>query len=376
MSESAPSHLQHLSVWLYDALQRLYSATPYRLFKSGRAFPPWHYTLELTRRCNLRCRMCQYIHYLEDTSGKEQREGELTTEEWRRVIDDTGGFSFITFTGGEPLVRTDFMELLAHASRKRHTHYITNATLLDEASAGQSVACAPKRPGGRGLNFIGVSLEGPQEVHDEIRQQPGAFERASNGIKTINALRRDSGKQCPLIHITTVIQQANVHVLHQMPEVVASLGGDVLNLVTETRMHDVDGLGERPYDAIKAEEVTWPRIDRQALETAMDATTAAAKKHHVEVRWPRMPREELLRYYESKLNLTQYACRSPWNAVIIGRTGNVYPCWLYKAGNVRDISVKALWNDEKMRQFRQACRNHLFPVCPGCCFIEYTGEKR
>ena len=143
MPESAPSQLQHLTSWLYDALQRAYSEAPYRAFKSGRAFPAWHYLFEVTRRCNLRCRMCQYINWLENATPEEQREGELTTEEWKHVIDQTGRISFITFTGGEPLIRPDFLELLAYASRKSHTHYISNATMLTEKAAEASVACAP-----------------------------------------------------------------------------------------------------------------------------------------------------------------------------------------------------------------------------------------
>ncbi|MCK5861031.1 MAG: radical SAM protein, partial [Candidatus Hydrogenedentes bacterium] len=322
MSERVSFRLQHLTARFYDALQRMYSEVPYRAFKSGKAFPAWHYLFEVTRRCNLRCRMCQYISWLENASGEEQRDGELTTDEWKRVIDQVGRLSFITFTGGEPLMRSDFLELLAYASRKSRTHYISNATMLTEKAAISSVACAPRHLGGRGLNFIGVSLEGPGEIHDAIRQQTGAFERSTAGIRMLNKMRKRAGKSCPLVHITSVIQQANVAQLEYLPEIVASIGADVLNLVTESRMHDLPGLGERPYGIWKHEDVSWPRIERKALEDAFVKTDEAARKHGVEVRWPRMPREELLRYYESSLNVRDYTCRSPWNTLIIGRTGD------------------------------------------------------
>ncbi len=375
MSESAPFQLQHLSAWLYDALQRAYSEVPYRAFKSGRAFPAWHYLFEVTRRCNLRCRMCQYISWLENATSEEQRTGELTTEEWKYVIDQTGRISFITFTGGEPLIRPDFLELLAYSSRKSRTHYISNATMLTESAAIASVTCAPRRLGGRGLNFIGVSLEGPGEIHDAIRQQPGAFDRSSQGIQTLNEVRRKAKKACPLVHITTVIQQSNVAILHHLPEIVKSIGGDVLNLVTESRMHDLPDLGERPYGAWKQEDVSWPRISRKDLEQAFVKTDESAQKYGVEVRWPRMPREELLLYYDGNIDVQQYTCRSPWNTLIIGRTGDAFPCWLKKVGNIREQSLQELWNSKQTRGFRQACKNGLFPVCPGCCFIEYANKK-
>jgi MoaA/NifB/PqqE/SkfB family radical SAM enzyme len=376
MSESTPFQLQHLTSWLYDALQRAYSEAPYRAFKSGRAFPAWHYLFEVTRRCNLRCRMCQYISWLETATGEEQRAGELSTVEWKHIIDQTGRISFITFTGGEPLIRPDFLELLAYASCKSRTHYISNATMLTESAATASVACAPRWLGGRGLNFIGVSLEGPCEIHDAIRQQPGAFERSTQGIHTLTEVRGNAKKACPLVHITTVIQQSNVAALEHLPEIVKSIGGDVLNLVTESRMHDLPGIGERPYGAWKQEDVCWPRIDRKALEKAFVKTDEAAQKHGVEVRWPRMPREELLLYYDGNIDVKQYTCRSPWNTLIIGRTGDAFPCWLKKIGNVREHSLQELWNSEQTLSFRRACRKNLFPVCPGCCFLEYAPKQK
>lgn len=361
--------------WAYDKAQSLYSEAPYRLSRSGRAFPAWHYFLEVTRRCNLRCRMCQYINFLEQVPGAQQKEGELTTEEWKEVIRQAGRMSFLTFTGGEPLVRKDFPELLEFASARSRTHFVSNATLLDQAMAEVCVRLAPKHTGGRGLNFIGVSLEGPAEVHDHIRQQAGAFDKAAAGLALLNEQRKRMNKKCPLVHITTVIQQLNLDTLPQMPRIVAELGADVLNLVTETRIHDLPGLGERPPGVWRAADIDWPRIPREALQQALESTEEEALRHGIELRWPRMPREELLRYYSTGVDTRDYQCRSPWNTIIIGRTGDVYPCWLIRIGNVRETSLKEMWNNERTRTFRRACRSGLFPVCPGCCFIEYHGGE-
>lgn len=369
-----PYNYQWLMQWSYDAVQRLYSEAPYRLSRSGRAFPAWHYFLELTRRCNLRCMMCQYSTFLEGVPGAEQKEGELTTEEWKSVIRQTGRMSFLTFTGGEPLLRKDFPELLEYASLRTRTHVVTNATLLNDAMAEDFVRLAPQRTGGRGLNFIGVSLEGPPAFHDEIRRQAGAFDKAAAGLALLREHRARAKKNCPLVHITSVIQQRNVEVLPEMPRITAELGGDVLNYVTETRMHDLPGLGERPPGRWRAEDLDWPRIPRDDLQRALEKTEDEARKHGIELRLPRMPREELLRYYSTGVDVKDYQCRNPWNTIFVGRKGDVYPCWLMKIGNVREQSLKTIWNAEKARGFRRACRSSLFPVCPGCCHIEYHGS--
>jgi len=359
---------------LYDFAQRAYSEVPYRYIKSGYSLPAWHYFIEVTRRCNLRCKMCQYIDWLENVPVKEQRQGELSTQEWLGVLGQIQRFSLVTFTGGEAFVRKDFMELLTFASRRSRTHFISNTTMLPEERAEAIVALAPRRTGGLGFNFAGTSIEGPGERHDEIRKMKGAWDKSMAGIERLRKYRDASGKQCPHIHVTTVIQQANLDVLHLMPKMVAEAGVDVLNLVTETRMHDLPGFGEVDPSLFRPEQVDWPYIPRSALARALDRTLDAARSAGVEVRLPRMPRPDLLDYYDGTgIDLKAYQCRNAWNTLIIGRLGEAYPCWMQPVGNVRDQSLRELWNNAEMREFRQTCQKKLFAPCPGCCFLEYRG---
>ncbi len=359
---------------VYDLAQRIYSEVPYRYVKSGHSLPAWHYFIEVTRRCNLRCKMCQYIDWLENVPVKEQRQGELSTQEWLDVLAQIQRFSLVTFTGGEAFVRKDFMELLTFASRRSRTHFISNTTMLPEERAEAIVALAPRRTGGMGFNFAGTSIEGPGERHDEIRKLRGAWDRSMAGIRRLRQYREASGKQCPHIHVTTVIQQDNLDVLHLLPKMVADAGVDVLNLVTETRMHDLPGFGEVDPSSFIPEQMAWPHIPRKALAAALNRTLDAAKGAGVELRLPRMPRDDLLDYYDGTgLDLNDYQCRNAWNTLIIGRLGDAYPCWLQKVGNVREHSLRTLWNNTTMRDFRKTCQKKLFAPCPGCCFLEHRG---
>jgi radical SAM protein with 4Fe4S-binding SPASM domain len=359
---------------LYETAQRAYSAIPYRFFRNGYAFPCWHYYIEVTRRCNLRCKMCQYIEWLENVPIREQMAGELSTDEWLRVIDQIHAFALITFTGGEVFVRKDFMDILAYASRRTRTHFISNTTMMPDQRAEAVVALAPKRLGGRGLNFVGTSIEGPGERHDQIRKLRGAWDRSMQGVRTIRRLRDQSGKACPMIHVTTVIQQDNVDVLHLMPKMIKEAGADVLNLVTETRMFDLPNLGEVDPAVFSESDIRWPKIDRRALAEALDKTITEARNVGIELRLPRMPREDLIAYYDGGINLKHYECRNAWNTLFIGRQGNVYPCQIIRVGNVRENSLKEIWNSETMRRFRQTCQKKLFALCPGCCFLEHKAH--
>ncbi|MEP6686614.1 MAG: radical SAM protein, partial [Verrucomicrobiota bacterium] len=92
---------------------------------------PYAFLAELTYRCPLHCPYCS-----NPTQMRSDRE--LTTDEWRRVIDEAAelGVLQIGFSGGEPLVRRDLAKIV-HAAReaKLYTNLITSGVGLDENRA-------------------------------------------------------------------------------------------------------------------------------------------------------------------------------------------------------------------------------------------------
>ncbi len=358
---------------LYRSVIRLYAAIPYSFSRTGRSFPAWHYFFEVTRRCNLRCKMCQYINWLENTPTKVQAEGELTTDEWLNVIDQTGRWSLITFTGGEVWVRKDFGTILDHACAKRRVHIISNATMLTEQRARHCVELAPKRLGGKGLNFAGISIDGTREVHDTIRSQRGAFDKSMKGIKILAETRREMGKRCPLIHINTVILKDNLEVLPEMPRVAAEAGAEVLNLLTEMRAHDLPELGHADPASFSQSQLAMPTIDTKRLDEVLRETMREAEAAGIELRLPRTPYEELLTYHETGYDLTNYECRSVWTNLYVGAKGGVYPCFIHNVGNVRENTLREIWNSPTLRRFRVRRREGGFAVCQGCCELEHKG---
>ncbi len=360
---------------LYQFVTRLHSGIPYHVSKSGRAFPPWHYFFEVTRRCNLRCKMCQYIEWLENVPVREQRDGELSTEEWLNVVDQTGPLSLVTFTGGEVWVRKDFGTILERACSKSRVHFISNAVMLDDEKAEFCVNLAPKRFGFSGLNFIGVSIDGTEETHDVVRAQKGAYARSIEGIRNIAKFREKQAKQCPLIHMNTVILDENLDVLPEMPGLAAEAGVHVLNLLTEMRSMDNQDLGFVDPAVYGPDKIRIRTVDREQLDGALRKTLENAKKVGVEVRMPRIPYENILDHYDGGYDLDHMACRSIWTNVYVGSKGGVYPCWLQNMGNVRENTLTEIWNSPKFQEFRRRRRLGAFEACRGCCEIEYTKKK-
>lgn len=360
---------------LYAKLIELYSEVPYRFWRSGRSLPTWHYYMEITRRCNLRCKMCQYIDWLEQTPTRLQAEGELSTEEWLNIVDQTNPWSLITFTGGEVFVRKDFMQIFEHACAKRRTHFISNAVMLTDERAKRCAELAPKRLGLKGFNFAGISIDGIGDIHDKIRAQRGSYEKSMKGVRALAAERDKLGKRCPIIHINTVIQKDNLDCLPDMPAVMREAGANILNLLTEMRSHDLPDLGHVDPSVYGREQIENPYIDRDELDKVLQKTMRAAEKAGIELRMPRTPYEAVLDHYDGGYDLKEFECRAIWTNLYIGSKGGVYPCFIKKVGNVRDHSLKHIWNNETMRDFRNRRREGGFAVCRGCCELEHKDYK-
>ncbi len=125
-----------------------------------------------TRACNLKCVHC-YAHAIE-----KPKEKELSTEQARAMIDDLAAFGspVLLLSGGEPLMRKDLVTLARYAVDKGMRAVIsTNGTLITREKA--------KELKDVGLSYVGVSLDGLEEVNDRFRGKKGAFRQAVEGIK-------------------------------------------------------------------------------------------------------------------------------------------------------------------------------------------------
>ena len=130
----------------------------------------------MTRRCNLKCVHC-YAH-------AEKLEGvdDISTLQAKAMIDDLAAYGapVMLFSGGEPLVRKDLVELARHATEKGMRAVIsTNGTLITKEKARELKSV--------GLSYVGISLDGLEAVHDHFRGVQGAFAKALQGIANCQA---------------------------------------------------------------------------------------------------------------------------------------------------------------------------------------------
>ena len=185
---------------------------------------PYALLAEITYRCPLHCPYCSnpvaasLCEAPRGAQGGSYRNGELTTEEWKRVIREAAalGVLQIGFSGGEPLARRDLVELIRAAREaKLYTNLITSGIGLDDDRV-----CGLREAG---LDSIQLSFQSDESsLADEI-----AGARAHERKLGVAAKIREAG--IPL-SLNFVIHKLNIDRLPQMIDLAEALGAERVEL--------------------------------------------------------------------------------------------------------------------------------------------------
>ena len=143
---------------------------------SARPSAPYRMDLALTYRCNNDCAHCY--------NARPRHYPELTTAQWKAALDRLWevGIPHIVFTGGEPTLRPDLAELIAHAEHNGQiTGLNTNGRKLKDPAYLQSLVDA-------GLDHVQITFESHlPAIHDAMVRASGAWQDTDAGLR--NALR-------------------------------------------------------------------------------------------------------------------------------------------------------------------------------------------
>ena len=173
---------------------------------------------ELTLKCNEACFHCG------SSCGAARPDG-LPAEKYIDILDEVKrNFDIsrlmLCITGGEPLLRQDFFDILGYAHDSGYTWGMTsNATLITPAVA--------RRLYKTGMATISVSIDGLEKTHDRLRGLSGGYRLAMAGIENLLAEREnrgteplglETGRKRPFraIQVTTVINHENIRELDDL----------------------------------------------------------------------------------------------------------------------------------------------------------------
>ncbi len=159
---------------------------------------PINYTVSLLYTCNSRCSTCNIW---------KKKARDFTVEEYAKTFKSIGKAPYwITFSGGEPFLRRDLVQIVekVYAISRPHIINIPTNGLLTSAIVEYTTAIAKACP--KAQIIINVSLDGIEAQHDEIRKVPGNYAKALATFNRLKALNLPN----LAVGIHTVISQFNV----------------------------------------------------------------------------------------------------------------------------------------------------------------------
>ena len=173
---------------------------------------------ELTYQCNFYCKHC-YV-----PQSYRKKKGELKTKEVFFILDqlaDIGCF-YLGFTGGEPFVRKDMMEILWYAKRKGFEIIIyTNGSLIDEKIADELALLRP--------NKVDITIPAmSKKALEKITRVPGSHKRIFKTIDLLHKRKVELGfKTCVLKENESEIKEiqdfaASLGALHRLDDMLSS----------------------------------------------------------------------------------------------------------------------------------------------------------
>jgi MoaA/NifB/PqqE/SkfB family radical SAM enzyme len=303
-------------------------------------------------RCNCRCLMCDI--------WRDTRREELTAADverwlpgWREL-----GVERVVLSGGEALLHSHLWQLcgLLREAGMGITLLTTGLLLARDA-----VALA------RVCDDVVVSLDGPPEVHDRIRNLPGAFDKLAAGVAALRA----AGPEIAISGRCTV-QRANHRELRATVRAARELGLDRISFLAA----DVSSEAfNRPggWERERAEAVALAPEDLPALaaELAVLADEHAADfERGFIAESPEKLERRLLRHFAALLGQGDFApveCNAPWVSAVVETDGTVRPCFFQPPlGNLQQAGLTAVLNSDAAIDWRRGLDTSRDAICRRC----------
>jgi radical SAM protein with 4Fe4S-binding SPASM domain len=313
---------------------------------------PLRMDLALTFRCQNDCMHCY--------AGGPHETAELSTEKWKNAIDRLSqiGVFIATFTGGEPTLRDDLVELVQYAQSKGMvTGLITNGRKLDRKTYVEQLERA-------GLDFAQITLESHiEKIHDAIASAEGSWKETVSGIR--NAVQSQ-------IYVTTntTLNRHNAQEFLSTIDFIRALSVSAFgcnSLIHSGRANLLNDNFALPLEALSD---LLPKIRSKAGRLGMKFLWYTPTQY--------------CKFDPVQLGLGVKSCTAAMINMCVGPNGDVYPCQSYfeSLGNILNDSWDGIWNSPLAVRLRN--REYVEPkcrecpqltICGGGCPLETQGEE-
>lgn len=288
----------------------------------------------LLRRCNLTCKHCYA------TSTDTQFRGELDTNEALDVIDQLydAGVRVLVLSGGEPLMRPDLFTLSRYAAdRGFYLALSTNGTLIDQSNISAIAEV--------GFDYVGISIDGLADVHDEFRRMKGGFAASMRAVR----LCREHDIR---VGLRTTLTQHNYHQLPALLDLMRDY--DVSKYYMSHMNYSGRGRSSQRVDAERAmTRNAMLRIFDRAWEDILhgrDTDFVSGNNDADGVLLLKWTQQHLPEHYEHLHDMLHAWGGNASGAGVanIDNVGDVHPdtyWWQHTVGNIRQRNFQDIWLD-------------------------------
>lgn len=330
-----------------------------RAVEERRAYRPLYVKIKLMFGCNLKCEMCNH--------WRETREPPLTIARFKETLGELAalGCRKIHFSGGEPLLRPQVPDLVAHATALGlRVTMTTNGTLVDKALAKRLIES--------GLRGVNVSLDSPdRRVHDRVRGARGAWKETTRAIRLF---RRYAHKGKLVVRVNTVVSRTTYASLAPLPDLAHALGADALNLIPvddhcgeplALRRRDIEDYNAHIAPALAARALALGLMAREREAFPFGRTSrdlALARRGNYAFGW-----------YD------RHPCFAPWTHSLIDFNGLVYVCCMTREqmppiGDLKTSSFTEIWTGAGYQAIRRMMHPPALAPCRRC--DDFVEENR
>jgi Fe-coproporphyrin III synthase len=304
-------------------------------------------------RCNCRCLMCDIWRV---TTREELSAADVAgwLAEWQRL-----GVRRVLLSGGEALLHSHLWEMCDHLRAAGIGITILSTGLLLRRHAANLV---------RRCDDVVVSLDGPRETHNHIRNIPRAYERLAEGVAAVKAAdpRVAVSARCTVQRANFTQLRATVAAAHELGlDRVSFLAADV----SSEAFNRPGGWDEQRTTSVALEPEDLPLLQTEIDALEQECAADFASGYIAES--PLKLRRRLGQYYAALLGQADFfpnACNAPWVSSVIESDGTVRPCFfqpplgnIYQAG-----SLDAILNTPEAISWRQGLDPQRDAICRKC----------
>ncbi len=298
----------------------------------------------INNNCNAKCIMCD--------SWNSKEFSELPASIWINALKSLKSFlgSFhINFSGGEPLIKKDFLEILEFCNKKNiMAGFTTNGLLLNKNRVQKILNLNPVN--------INISLDSlDQSIHDEIRGVPGMLVKVKENIRYLMEQKNYLGNSTQII-LKPIVCKQNLSSIDQVVEYAQEM--------------NLTGVNFQPIFKWSKESEAMFEVDKQHLSMMVEKLIGMKKKGY-NILNSEMALRQWLPHFDEIIPERNSPCVVALRNLTIKPNGDVFMCAFLpsKIGNIKDGNIKEMWTSQETKRLRKEqveCKR----LCTATCVVK------